>query len=219
MIWDARTQFATNFSGPGELAEHWAWYLREKRGGLTIQNDLGHEPLPVYANHGNWIANCPHCNGGIASPPLDWPNPTGCCLTCGHLYRLTVPHPEVVAAIEPVLAKRPMHAQNWEPGDDVERMKMENQRHEAGLNPAGEIVVSKPHEPVWAAQEWEREKALAVSVALGTGYTIRHNDATGIDQLEAIGRTDSELAKAAKAAKPLAPELLKSELARVKGAI
>lgn len=73
---------------------------------------------------GRWIADCPHCNDGIAC----WDgNPEGCCLGCGHLYAVRFPPPKIRAEGVAALLERPPGARFWRPDKETPaRLRAEN---------------------------------------------------------------------------------------------
>lgn len=121
-LWTARQIFGKSFADAGELEEHWVTFLRDSRGGLAPQRYP--QAVEAHVNHGRWIAECPHCKGGIACPPHEWPSPEGCCLTCGHVY--PVAWPDAFEQIEVLLANRGQDNQNWELGEEVAQLEREN---------------------------------------------------------------------------------------------
>ena len=131
----------------------WSVFLRE-RSPLRLEQPIADKRTVVpYINHGRWVADCPECNGGIAC----WDeNPRGCCLSCGHVYKVKWQPPDERAAACRALGERADRRHwNWEPhrGETVERLHTENVLREglapehradafrkAGLVPPDEVV-------------------------------------------------------------------------------
>jgi hypothetical protein len=102
--------------------DHWVRFLRDSRGGLAPIIDK--RTIVAYVSDGRWVADCPHCNDGIAC----WDeNPQGCCLGCGHVYRVRFPDGHKEAEI--ILTARPMQRnRNWHPhrGETLDHLRDEN---------------------------------------------------------------------------------------------
>jgi len=95
--------------------------------GLRITVDV--RTLIAYVNGGRWVANCPHCNSGIAVHP-DWRY--AACLDCLHTYAaITVPGDRV--AVEDALAVRPVNNQNCLPTETAAQLHDENTRRGYGI--------------------------------------------------------------------------------------
>jgi hypothetical protein len=83
--------------------------------------------VPAYVNHGRWLADCPHCRGGMVVHP-QWPDAR--CLDCGAVYAaIAWPPPDDFARIEDLLVVRPMVKQNWYPAEPIEFLEHENAAH------------------------------------------------------------------------------------------
>lgn len=85
-------------------------------------------PLVVYINDGRWVGNC-SCGSGVSVSP-EWR--LGCCASCGAIYeQLTLPgdSDDIVEALE----KRPVPNQNWNPGESVDQLLIENAEHSIDL--------------------------------------------------------------------------------------
>lgn len=87
------------------------------------------EPLPdpreviPYLNAGRWVTDCPECHGGIAC----WDrNPYACCLGCGHMFEVTWQLPALRSEVMRLLAGRPEAHRNWDVGETVEELKIQN---------------------------------------------------------------------------------------------
>jgi len=92
----------------------------------------------AYVNHGRWLANCPHCNGGIPC----YQDRSGVCPDCGHVYR--VGWPDERKAIEAVLELRHLAAnQNWLPHETVQMLVAENVAHGDRIPVAGRTARSE----------------------------------------------------------------------------
>lgn len=127
MLWDARQIFARNFAHLDELRVHWVSFLITDRGGLQPVRRDGE--LELHVSEGRWCADCPNCGGGIASPPLEWPELEGCCLTCGSVYGIERLDPVFVEGLERMLAVRPMKNQNWRAPETLDDLAAENALH------------------------------------------------------------------------------------------
>jgi len=65
--------------------------------------------LQAYVNAGRWVADCPHCNSGIAIHP-EWTFAS--CLGCLRTFA-DIAIPAEWKEIEAVLVERPMQHQHW----------------------------------------------------------------------------------------------------------
>jgi hypothetical protein len=83
--------------------------------------------VPVEANHGRWLINCPFCRGAEPADPND---PRFFCLSCGNVKALgewlQVRWPLAKEKIEAVLLARPEEHQNWKEGETVDDLQAEN---------------------------------------------------------------------------------------------
>lgn len=88
---------------------------------LTVDN----RKVLAVINAGRWIIRCLSCNAGVLADPA-WK--VTICFDCGHVYRPTFP--AEVDQIEQVLDLRiDARNQNWEPGESLEFLWIENQAH------------------------------------------------------------------------------------------
>lgn len=76
----------------------------------------------AYANHGRWVADCP-CGGA----ELVTEGQTMLCGSCADVREVV--WPENAEVIETILSDRPRPNQNWYPGEPVEGLALENERH------------------------------------------------------------------------------------------
>jgi hypothetical protein len=84
--------------------------------------------VSAYVSADRWVADCPHCSGGIAA----WSeNPRGACLSCGRIYRIRFP--KARRKIETVLAKRRPANRHWLLGETVDQLAVENLEHGMGV--------------------------------------------------------------------------------------
>lgn len=88
--------------------------------------------IPVYANHGRWVVECPDCAGAQIASAADH---RFMCTVCANvavdgLWRPVV-WPEECAEIDAALAWRPTVNQNWLPGETVDDLVAEAQVVEA----------------------------------------------------------------------------------------
>lgn len=89
-------------------------------------------PVQVEINHGRWIAKC-ECGGA----ELVWEEGMFMCQSCWngkhqHKYRLVV-MPQNRKAIEDELDKRPLQNRNWDNGETITSLKVENEAHKSEL--------------------------------------------------------------------------------------
>jgi hypothetical protein len=103
--------------------------FRIKEGGFDEKS----KPVPAIVNKGNWLVICPQCGGAEYA----WEEGWFFCCSCknsylGHKYRHSV-FPKNRAAIEELLAVRPLANRNWTPKETVEDLKRENEEHAAEL--------------------------------------------------------------------------------------
>jgi hypothetical protein len=104
--------------------EEWEGLAQEQliRLGMTSPRKGG--TVKAYVNRGRWVADCPHCNGGIGVSPrykeaMDF--------SCGTRY--TVEFPSDWPEASTVLDARPPDNANWKPNDQrVMDLKEENLR-------------------------------------------------------------------------------------------
>lgn len=134
MIRDSRhLHGAATLATPEDVREHWAAHeaKRAELGGFArrdgVELEQTGETLPAYVSDGRWVADCPHCNGGIGC----WPAmPDGCCYDCGRVYAIEFPPSRDLGAAVSVLEKRPEEARHWKPWEqDVADLKAENAVH------------------------------------------------------------------------------------------
>jgi len=95
--------------------------------------------LVAYVNGGRWVANCPHCNSGIAVHP-DWRY--AACLDCLHTYT-AITFPSDLVAVEDALAVRPVNNQNCTPTETADQLVDENTRRGYGRR-ATPVVEPEP---------------------------------------------------------------------------
>lgn len=124
---------------PGRGEEHKRWAFRQRRRDrLAKRGATAGQPLAaVYANAGRWLVRCPDPNCG-AVQHASWTDRRLLCANCanrrarGAYLQLTWPDAETVAAVEALLAARPLDARNWEPADPLELVEVENTLHGLG---------------------------------------------------------------------------------------
>lgn len=104
-----RDHIRTHPATPGEFLAYMA--SRARRRGRELVEDP--RTVSAYVDRGRWVADCPHCNGGIAIHP-EWQ--VAPCGTCLRVYR-RVTVPARWQDIEAVLMARPMLHQNWHSAD------------------------------------------------------------------------------------------------------
>lgn len=121
-IRDARTMHPQAGATVDDHRTFWASHCAAH--GRTLRIDT--RTLTAYISDGRWVASCPHCNGGIAC----WDaNPDGCCLDCGHVYRIKFPARHQDAEL--LLAGRRPTEQHWEAhlGETLRDLELEATDH------------------------------------------------------------------------------------------
>lgn len=97
--------------------------------------------VPVYANHGRWVAQCPRLQPFVCRDALQvwWPeSKVFDCPTCGLIAELGWPAER--AKIEELLMARPDPAtRNWEPGESLTLLLTENLAHGIDHSSAPEV--------------------------------------------------------------------------------
>lgn len=87
-------------------------------------------PVAAYVSHGRWVVDCPDCRNAQLACRTD---PRFLCDECGNIAagRLWRPvqWPSETQAIESLLENRPREVQNWNPGEDVSLLAIENLEH------------------------------------------------------------------------------------------
>lgn len=88
-------------------------------------------PIPVRANHGRWIVDCPICSSAQLATPDDQ---RFFCVTCGNINTggqwRPVTWPSDPKAIESMLIKRPrIENMNWQPDETIAVLQSENSDH------------------------------------------------------------------------------------------
>ena len=115
--------------------------------------------VEVYANHGRWIVECPDCHDAQLAARDDL---RYMCIQCANVgvggkWRPVI-WPKDAAAIEALLDARPMsHNRNWNPGETVKDLQLEDRRH---------VFTEEPTDPrehaIWAGlSEAEADERLA----------------------------------------------------------
>jgi len=83
--------------------------------------------LPVFANHGRWIVQCPECNSAEIA---DWSQHHFLCTACGNAahggHPIPVSWPTDVEHISKLLARRQIPNQNWFPHETIADLQQEN---------------------------------------------------------------------------------------------
>lgn len=87
-------------------------------------------PIPVYANHGRWVVDCPDCSNAQLACRTD---KRFMCNECGNvgvsgLWR-RVDWPKDDEAIEAELHRRSLANQNWTPRLNLNELKAESLAH------------------------------------------------------------------------------------------
>lgn len=114
---------------PASRGAEWIHYmLGSQRTSLAHLEAATHPSAatPAYLNHGRWVVDCPDCNGAQLACRTDH---RFMCNECGNvviagLWRM-VSWPADLDAIEAALAGRPIHNQNWRPGETVDDLLAE----------------------------------------------------------------------------------------------
>lgn len=110
---------------------HAAVMAKMRQTGRRVTVAESREPIEARIDHGRLIVDCP-CGAGNA---VDADATLACCFGCGlvHLH-VVLPPKKDLAAIEKVLLRRQRpHHRNWTPGETVEKLQAENERHPKGL--------------------------------------------------------------------------------------
>lgn len=86
--------------------------------------------VPAYANWGRWVVDCPDCSNAQLACRTDRRFMCNECgnLSIGRLWRPVI-WPSNVQAIENLLEGRPKEFQNWNPGEQVATLAIDNLTH------------------------------------------------------------------------------------------
>lgn len=177
------------------VKQRWDDILLRLHGGRVVRTSDGRE-VPAYVSDSRWVFDCPHCGG--ADLPF---RSSGCCLQCGHVYRVVYPA-DADAAVE-ILNDRPARARHWHPqnGETVAALAAENERMR-NIEPR----LALPAEPTRAVllvdatfDGGTSPLFAALDAVAPTGWTIRWDDKTGTCELEVLGRGDREMRGIARA--------------------
>lgn len=82
-------------------------------------------PLVMEVNHGRWVGFCPECRSGVTTEK-HWPEAR--CFDCGAVFH-DVLWPEEKEQIETLLLLRPLMNQNWNAGETVSALAVQNIEH------------------------------------------------------------------------------------------
>lgn len=116
---DGRTRVETATDFLGWQAAH----VQQRRIARVVGVPIA---LAARVNHGRWIADCARCGMGMFTHPV-WR--IACCAECGAVYR-GVAFPAEIDEITRLLLQRPRRdTQNWEPGESLVRLRLENFLH------------------------------------------------------------------------------------------
>jgi hypothetical protein len=106
--------------------------------------------LPAVANRGNWIVQCPDCNGAQLTASED---PRFMCVDCGNASVGVRWRPVVWPAdheeISDLLDQRPRELANTEPGETVAEIKQQN-----GVLDGATLIGGQSEAPA-KASDWE----------------------------------------------------------------
>lgn len=85
--------------------------------------------IAARVNHGRWIVDCPACPSAALLEQAQEEGPSrGACRDCGAPFGLVVvPGSADRRALEDALARRPVANQNWEPGETLADLLVENE--------------------------------------------------------------------------------------------
>lgn len=110
-----------------DVREVWNKWVREGRcqNAPTRSQPLeAEDSIPAYVNEGRWVADCPACNGGMATSPE---HAHSFCADCGTIYAVEHPPAGLIRQAENVLQHRQPRNRNWLPDrEDIPDLQAEN---------------------------------------------------------------------------------------------
>jgi len=116
---------------PPERGAEWVHYNLPARSRTPLNVGVNPEAtVPAYLNHARWVVDCPDCHNAQLACRTDHRFLCNECgnIAVGKLWR-PVEWPNNVAAIESMLNGRPRENQNWEPGEQVVMLAIDNLTH------------------------------------------------------------------------------------------
>jgi hypothetical protein len=108
-----------------EWANAFGLPARGRTGDFSTDLRRSRKVATVHISAGNWVADCPGCNGGVPG----WPgHEDGCCLDCGTIWKLDYPPADEISELVELLAVRPPEQRNYFPhkGETIEFVRREN---------------------------------------------------------------------------------------------
>jgi hypothetical protein len=91
---------------------------------IQIRPGLYEKPVRARILYGRWLVDCPVCSGANDVDPEE---PVYLCTSCGWPERLVpVEFPAGRAQIEDALLRRPIHNRNWQPGEWLADLVLDN---------------------------------------------------------------------------------------------
>lgn len=121
---------ASAYAVSGIPAARGAEWIHHQLKSTSAPLNAGTDPeaaIPAYVNHGRWVVDCPDCRNAQLVCRTDLRFLCNECgnIAAGKLWR-TVIWPASSATIEKLLEDRPHQYQNWNPGESMENLAMEN---------------------------------------------------------------------------------------------
>jgi hypothetical protein len=113
-------------SNPTLLLSDW-FRLEAQKYLIPVGAGMHKEPIHARIEYGRWLVLCPVCKGANDVHPGE---PVYLCTSCGWPENLVpVLFPEKRIEIERLLIKRPIHNRNWQPGETVADLVLQNLQH------------------------------------------------------------------------------------------
>jgi hypothetical protein len=121
---------ASAYAVSGVSAARGAEWIHHQLRSTTAPLGAGIDPeatVPAYVNHGRWVVNCPDCRNAQLACKTDRRFMCNECgnIAVGHKWRPVV-WPADAERIANLLENRPREVQNWNPGEDVRLLAIEN---------------------------------------------------------------------------------------------
>lgn len=100
----------------------------------SLEWEKADESVTPYVSDGRWVADCPACNGGIATLPG---YAEAACFDCGRVHNVVWPTDDVLSAATAALIERPVANRHWRPqdGETAQDLRLENIQY--GYHPGG----------------------------------------------------------------------------------
>lgn len=112
---------------PETRGAEWIHYQLRMAGAPLAAGTDPEAAVPVRVNQGRWIVDCPDCTNAQLACRTDLRFLCNDCgnVAVGRLWRPVI-WPANSASIEAMLEGRPRQYQNWEPGEPLASLAMEN---------------------------------------------------------------------------------------------